>query len=87
MVEKKTTIYGVCTLHLHLHLSRSHCDRWGTTDIATLSLRLILFSASLRASQNFNPSMTEMLRRVYTSEKLVRTSQKQWYRPVKFVKK
>ena len=31
--------------------------------------------------------MTGMLRRVYTTEKLVRTSQKQWYRPVSFVKK
>ena len=31
--------------------------------------------------------MTGMLRRVYTTEKLVRTSPKQWYRPVSFVKK
>lgn len=31
--------------------------------------------------------MTEMLRGVYTTEKLVQTSQKQWYRPVSFVKK
>jgi len=31
--------------------------------------------------------MTEMLRRVYTTEKPVQTSQKQWYRPASFVKK
>ena len=30
-------------------------DRWGATDVATLSLHFILFSASLTASQNFNP--------------------------------
>ena len=50
-------------LHLHLHLSRSHGDRWGATDIATLSLHLIgiLFSDFLRASQNFNPVHSEML--------------------------
>ena len=29
-------------------------DRWGATDVATLSLHFILFSASLTASQNFN---------------------------------
>ena len=34
---------GACTLHL----SRCHGDRWGATDIATLSLYLILFSAFL----------------------------------------
>ena len=39
------------TKHLHLHLSRSHGDRWGVTDLATLSLHLTLFSDSLRASQ------------------------------------
>ena len=36
-------------------------DRWGTTDIATLSLHLILFSASLTALQNFNPVHSEIL--------------------------
>ena len=36
-------------------------DRWGATDIATLSLHLILFSASLRALQNFNPVHSEIL--------------------------
>ena len=36
-------------------------DRWGTTDIATLSLHLILFSASLTAFQNFNPVHSEIL--------------------------
>ena len=31
-------------------------DRWGATGVATLfSLHFILFSASLTASQNFNP--------------------------------
>ena len=44
-----------------LHLSCSHGDRWGATDIATLSLHLILFSASLRALQNFNPVYAEIL--------------------------
>ena len=39
-----------------MHLSRSHGDRWGATDIATLFLHLILFAASLRALQNLNPS-------------------------------
>ena len=29
-------------------------DLWGATDVATLSLNFILFSASLTASQNFN---------------------------------
>ena len=41
---------------LHLHLSL-----WGATDIATLSPHLILFSASLRALQNFNPVHSEIL--------------------------
>ena len=36
-------------------LSLSHSDRGGATDLATLSHHLILFSDSLRASQNFNP--------------------------------
>ena len=31
-------------------------DRWDATGIATLSLHLILLSASLRALQNFNPA-------------------------------
>ena len=44
-----------------LHLSRSQGDRWGTTDIGTLSLHLTLFSASLRAFQNFSPVHSEML--------------------------
>ena len=43
------------------YLSHSHGDRWGATDIATLSLHLILFSASLRALQNFNPVHSEIL--------------------------
>ena len=42
---------GACTLHL----SPFHGDRWGATDIATLSLDLILLSASLRMLQIFNP--------------------------------
>ena len=36
-------------------------DRWGATGIATLSLHLILLSASLRALQNFNPVHSEIL--------------------------
>ena len=44
-----------------LHLSHSNGDRWGATDITTLSLHLILFSASLRALQNFNPVYSEIL--------------------------
>ena len=47
---------GACTLHL----SRCHGDRWGATDIATLSLHLILFSACLRMLQNFNPVHSEI---------------------------
>ena len=47
---------GACTLHL----SRCHGDRWGSTDIATLSLHLILFSASLRMLRNFNPVHSEI---------------------------
>ena len=46
-----------CTLHLF----RSHSDRWGTMELETLSLHLILFSASLRALQNFNPVHSEIL--------------------------
>ena len=38
-----------------LHQSSSHGHRWGATDIATLSLHLILFSACLRMVQIFNP--------------------------------
>ena len=49
--------FAPCTLHL----SHSHDDRWGATDIVTPSLHLILFSASLRALQNFNPVHLEML--------------------------
>ena len=37
------------------HLSRSHGDCWGTMDLETLSLHLILSSTSLRALQNLNP--------------------------------
>ena len=48
-------------LHLHLHLSRSLNDRWGATDVATLSLHFIWFSASLMAWQNFNPVHSAML--------------------------
>ena len=44
-----------------LHLSRSHSDRWGAMDLATISIHLILFSDSLRASQNFNPVHSVML--------------------------
>ena len=36
-------------------------DRWDATDIVTLSLHLILFSASLRSLQNFNPVQSEIL--------------------------
>ena len=50
-------------LYLYLHLSLNHGDRWGATDLATLSLHLIsiLFSDFLRVSQNFNPVHSEML--------------------------
>ena len=48
-------------LHLHLHLSRTLNDRWGATDVATLSLHFIWFSASLMAWQNFNPVHSAML--------------------------
>ena len=44
-----------------LNLSRGHGDRWGATDIATLSLHLILFSASLRVLQNCSPVYSEIL--------------------------
>ena len=44
-----------------LHLSRSYGDCWGATDIAILSVHLILFSASLRALQNVNPVNSEIL--------------------------
>ena len=54
----RKTLYST---YMHLHLSSSHGDRWGTTDLATLSLYLILFSDSLSASQNFNPVHSEML--------------------------
>ena len=36
-------------------------ERWGATDVATLSLHFILFSASLTAWQNFNPVHSAML--------------------------
>ena len=36
-------------------------SRWGATDVATLSLHFILFSASLTAWQNFNPVLLAML--------------------------
>ena len=36
-------------------------SRWGATDVATLSLHFILFSASLTAWQNFNPVHPAML--------------------------
>ena len=36
-------------------------DRWGATDVATLSLHFILFSASLTAWQNFNTVHSAML--------------------------
>ena len=48
------------TLHL-IPISRSHGDRWGATDLQTLSLHLTLFSDSLRVSQNFNPVYSKML--------------------------
>ena len=41
-------------ISLHLHLSRSHGDRWGATGLETLSLHLILLG-SLRVLQNFKP--------------------------------
>ena len=47
--------------YLHLHLSRSHGDRWGDTDIATLFHHLILFPAFRRASQNCSPFHLNML--------------------------
>ena len=36
-------------------------DRWGATDVATLSPQFILLSASLTAWQNFNPVHSAML--------------------------
>ena len=54
----RNTLYS---MYMHLHLSSSHGDRWGTTDLATLSLYLILFLDSLSVSQNFNPVHSEML--------------------------
>ena len=54
---KSVKHFAPCTLHL----SHSQVDRWGATDIVTPSLHLILFSASLRALQNFNPVHSEML--------------------------
>ena len=33
--------------YMHLHLSSSHGDRWGTTDLATLSLYLFFFQILL----------------------------------------
>ena len=48
------------TLHL-TPISRSHGDRWGATDLQTLSLHLTLFSDSLRVSQNFNPVYSQIL--------------------------
>ena len=36
-------------------------DRWGTTDVAALSLHFILSSTSLTAWQNFNPVHSAML--------------------------
>ena len=52
----RNTLYS---MYMHLHLSSSHGDRWGTTDLATLYL--ILFLDSLSASQKFNPVHSEML--------------------------
>ena len=55
----RKTLYST---YMHLHLPSSHGDRWGTTDLATLSLYLFFFfSDSLSASQNFNPVHLEML--------------------------
>ena len=50
-------------------IAKIHCtciypvvnDRWGAMDVATLSLHFILFSASLTASQNFNPVHSAIL--------------------------
>ena len=36
-------------------------ERWGATDVATVSLHFILFSASLTVWQNFNPVHSAML--------------------------
>ena len=47
-----TKTWTTGTLHLHLYISHSHGDCWGTMNLATLSLPLILFSASLRVLQN-----------------------------------
>ena len=50
-----------CEISKYLHLLCSHGDRWGATDKATLSLHLILFSASLKALQKLNPVHSEIL--------------------------
>ena len=52
MATKSPMHLAPCTLHL----SRSHGDRWDATDQQPFSLHLILFSDSLRASQNFTLS-------------------------------
>ena len=56
-----TRSFSCRSLYCTLHLSRSRGDRWGATDIATLSLHLILFSASLRALQNLSPAHSKIL--------------------------
>ena len=50
-----------CEISKYLHLLCSHGDLWGATGQATLSLHLILFSASLEALQNLNPVHSEIL--------------------------
>lgn len=42
----RKTLYST---YMHLHLPSSHGDRWGTTDLATLSLYLFFFFQILLA--------------------------------------
>ena len=44
-----------------LPLSCSHGGHWSATNLATLSLHLILFSASLKALENFSPVHSKIL--------------------------
>ena len=48
---------ALCTLPL----SHSHDDCWSVTNLATPSLHLILFSASLKTLPNFNSVHSEIL--------------------------
>ena len=42
-----------------LHLSRSHGDRWGATDLQTISLHLTLFSDSLVGCRKISTLFTQ----------------------------